>query len=132
MMLTVDTNILLRYALNDNPKLSARAREIIENNTCFASLLAIAEMGFVLSAVYDATPKETVSFVKSLMQLKNMRFEHDARLLQALAGIEAGVDWFDAFLWAGVPTQNELVTFDRKFASKAQKLGWSPAVVCHL
>ena len=47
-MLTIDTNILLRYALNDNVKLSAKAKEIIEGNTCYVPLLALAEMGFVL------------------------------------------------------------------------------------
>ncbi len=131
-MLTVDTNILLRYALNDHPKLSALAREIIEENTCFAPLLAVAEMGFVLGSVYEASPKETVAYVKQLMQQRNLRFEHESRILQALIGVEAGVDWFDALLWAAAPTQHEFATLDRKFANKANKLAWVPAVVCRL
>jgi predicted nucleic acid-binding protein len=131
-MLTIDTNILLRYALNDNPKLSSRAKEIIENNTCYVPLLALAEMGFVLGSVYEASPSNTVAYARSLMQQKNLRFEHESRVLQALAGVEAGVDWFDALLWASAPTPYEFATLDKKFANKVTKLGWQPPVVCKL
>ena len=131
-MLTIDTNILLRYALNDNAKLSAKAKDIIEGNTCHVPLLALAEMGFVLGSVYEAKPSEVVAYAKSLMQQRNLRFEHESRVLQALAGIAAGVDWFDALLWAAAPTQHEFITLDKKFASKATKLGWQPSVVCKL
>jgi predicted nucleic acid-binding protein len=131
-MLTVDTNILLRYALNDHPKLSARAKSVIENNTCYVPLLALAELGFVLGSFYEAKPAEIVRYTKALMQLKTLRFENESRVLQALAGVEAGVDWFDALLWASAPAQHELATLDKKFANKATKLGWQPAVVSHL
>ena len=69
-MLTIDANILLRYALNDNAKLSAKAQEIIESNTCYVPLLALAGMGFVLGLVYEAKPAEVVAYAKSLMQQK--------------------------------------------------------------
>lgn len=131
-MPTIDTNILLRYALNDNAKLSAKAREIVEGNTCYVPLLALAEMGFVLGSVYEAKPADVVAYVKSLMQQKNLRFEHKSRVLQAFAGVEAGVDWFDALIWAAAPAQNELATLDKKFANKATKLGWQPSVVCKI
>ncbi len=131
-MLTIDTNILLRYALNDNPMLSARAKSIIEDDTCFVPLLALAEMGFVLSSVYEASTVEVVAHTRALMQQKNLRFEHESRVLQAMAGIEAGVDWFDALLWASAPPQHEFATLDKKFANKATKLGWQPPVACKL
>ncbi len=131
-MLTIDTNIMLRYALNDNPKLSARAKEIIEGNTCYVPLLALAELGFVLGFVYEAKPADVVAYAKRLMQQKKLRFEHESRVLQAMAGVEAGVGWFDALLWAAAPVQHEFVTLDKKFASKAAKLGWQPSVVCKI
>jgi predicted nucleic-acid-binding protein len=131
-MITIDTNILLRYALNDNAKLSVKAKSIIEGNHCFVPLLAIAEMGFVLASVYEASSEQTVTCVKQLMQQANLKFEQENRLLQALTGVEAGVDWFDALLWAASPAQYEFATLDRKFANKATKLGWQPPVNCHL
>ena len=131
-MLTIDTSILLRYALNDNPKLSALAKRLIEGNTCAVPLMALAEMGFVLGSVYEASPIDIVAYARKLMQQKNLRFEHESRVLQALEGVEAGIDWFDALLWAAAPTQHEFATLDKKFASKATKLGWQPQVVCKL
>ena len=95
-------------------------------------LLALAEMGFVLGSVYEASPSDIVAYAKRLMQQKNLRFEHESRVLQALAGVVAGIDWFDALLWAAAPAQNEFATLDKKFASKASKLGWQPQVVCKL
>ena len=131
-MLTIDTNILLRYALNDHPKLSLRAREIIDGNVCHVPLLALAEMGFVLGSVYKAKVSDIVQYTKALMQIKTLRFENESRVLQALAGVQAGIDWFDAMLWASAPVQNEFVTLDRKFANKANRLGWQPPVVARL
>ena len=131
-MISIDTNILLRYALNDNPKLSQRAKEIIEGNVCQIPLLALAEFGFILGSFYEAKPAEIVRSTRTLMQLKTLRFEHESRVLQALAGVVAGVDWFDALLWAAAPAQHEFATLDKKFASKATKLGWQPQVVCKL
>ncbi len=131
-MLTIDTNILLRYALNDNAKLSAKAKHIVEGDTCYVPLLALAEMGFVLGSVYEAKAAEVVAYARSLMRQKNLRFEHESRVIQALAGVDAGLDWFDALLWAAAPVQHEFVTLDKKFANKATKLGWQPSVVCKL
>jgi predicted nucleic-acid-binding protein len=128
-VITIDTNILLRYALNDNPKLSSKAREIIEGNTCYVPVLVLAEMGFVLGSVYETSPPDIVTYTKSLMQQKNIRFENESRILQALAGVLVGIDWFDAMLWAASPAQSDLLTFDKKFSSRAKKLGWKPSVL---
>jgi predicted nucleic acid-binding protein len=117
-VLTIAANILLRYALNDHPKLSSRAKEIIEGNTCYVPLLALAEMGFALGSVYEANATQTVAYVKSLMQQKNLRFEQESRVLQALAGVEAGVDWFDALHWASAPAQHEFVTLEKNLPLK--------------
>jgi predicted nucleic-acid-binding protein len=127
-MISIDTNILLRYTLNDNPKLSKIAKDIIEGNTCHVPLLALVEFGFVLGSFYEAKPAEIVRTTRSLMQLKTLRFEQENRVLQALAGVEAGIDWFDALLWASTPAHNELATLDKKFANKATKLGWQAPV----
>jgi predicted nucleic-acid-binding protein len=127
-MISIHTNILLRYALNDNPKLSQRAKEIIEGNVCHVPLLALAEFGFVFGSFYEAKPAEIIRSTRTLMQLKTLRFEQESRVLQALAGMEAGIDWFDALLWASTPEKNELGTLDKKFANNASKLCWQPVV----
>lgn len=126
-MIALDTNVLLRFALNDDPLLSPLARDLVMGNECHVSLLALAEAGFVLASVYGASDDELVAQVQALLALATLHFEHEDRLPAALAGVQAGVDWFDALLWianAGHP----LATFDRDFARRAARLGWQPAV----
>ena len=126
-MIALDTNVLLRYALNDDPTLSVQARDLIANNECHIGLLALAELGFVLASVYRATDAEIVALAHGLLALPTLHFEHEDRLPAALSGVLAGIDWFDAMLWAA-SARYPLVTFDRDFARRAARLGWQPAV----
>ncbi len=130
-MIALDTNVLLRFALNDDPTLSPLARDLVMGNECHVSLLALAEAGFVLASVYGASDDELVAQVQALLALATLHFEHEDRLPAALAGVLAGVDWFDALLWAG-STRYPLTTFDRDFARRAARLGWTPAVESRL
>ena len=130
-MIALDTNVLLRFALNDDPSLSPLARDLVLGHECHVSLLALAEVGFVLASVYGASDEELVAQVRALLTLATLHFEYEHRLPAALAGVLAGVDWFDALLWAASP-QHAISTFDRDFARRAAKLGWTPAVESRL
>lgn len=130
-MIALDTNVLLRFALNDDLVLSPLAKALVMDNECHVSLLALAEAGFVLTSVYGATDAELVAQVQALLTLPTLHFENEERLSAALAGVLVGVDWFDSLLWAGGP-RHPLVTFDRDFARRAQRLGWQPAVQARL
>lgn len=81
----------------------------------------------MLASVYGATDVELVAQVQALLTLPTLHFEHEARLPGALAGVLAGIDWFDAMLCAA-NSSHPLVTFDRDFARRATRLGWQPAV----
>ena len=103
-MISIDTNILLA----DNP--------------CHVSLLVLAELGYVLTSLYEVTKAELLALVASLLALPGLHFEHEPRIATALAGFDAGLDWFDAMLWAAAPATHPLLTFDRRFARKAASL----------
>ena len=130
-MIALDTNVLVRYALNDDARLSPLARDLIAANECHVGLLALAEAGFVLASVYGATEPELVAFAQALLAAPSLHFEHEERLPAALAGVLAGIDWFDALLWAA-SDRHALATFDRDFARRAARLGWKPAVESRL
>lgn len=127
-MLALDTNILVRSALDDNGTLSAIARRMIERNDCYASLLAIGEMGFVLTSFYGVKLPAVVQTCRHLLRLSNVHCEHESRLTEALDGVAAGIDWFDALLWASTPPGVTLATFDKAFAKRAAALGWDVQV----
>jgi predicted nucleic acid-binding protein len=123
-VIALDTNILLRSVLDDDEKLSPAARRIIERDLCHVSLLAIGEMGFVLMSVYRVKPSAVARACRNLAALPNIECENEARLLAAMDGVDAGIDWFDALLWAGAPVGVVLATFDKTFAKLAASLGW--------
>ena len=51
-MIVIDTNIILRYLLEDNEELSKKAIEIIDNNQIFIPTEVIVEASYVLKKVY--------------------------------------------------------------------------------
>ena len=101
---------------------------MIERNDCYASLLAIGEMGFVLTSFYGVKLPAVVQTCRHLLRLQNLQCEHESRLTEALDGVEAGIDWFDALLWASTPPGVTLATFDKAFAKRAAALGWDVQV----
>ena len=127
-MIALDTNILLRYILNDNKTLSPLAKSLIDTRDCFVPLLALAEAGYVLQSFFKASRQEMLGFAQVLLETPRLAFENEERLPAALAGFKEGIDWFDAMLWASCPPGHTLATLDRKFASGAARLRWQPAV----
>ncbi len=132
-MISLDTNVLLRFGLNDHEELSAIASELIENNLCYVPLVAVAESGFVLISFYKVIRADVVAFMTGLLQAPNLQFEHELRLPIAIRAYESGMDWFDSLLWCAAPPTHPLATCDRKFKNAAarQKLA-QPVVQSHL
>jgi predicted nucleic-acid-binding protein len=53
-MIGIDTNIVLRYLLKDDPALSPRALEIVATNDCFVTRAALTEVVYTLESYYRA------------------------------------------------------------------------------
>lgn len=129
-MVALDTNILVRSALDDDSSLRAHAQRLIMRNQCWVSILTIAETGYTLMSFYGVKLPALIASCRSLIGLPNVECEHEQRVLLALDGVEAGIDWFDALLWASAPSTCTLVTYDKAFAKRASVLGWK--VECRL
>lgn len=127
-MIALDTNVLLRFVLDDDAQLASAARRLIERNECRISLVAAAETGFVLMSLYNTSRLEVVDTFRRLLPLPTLHFEQEDRLARALDGVEAGIDWGDAVLWAAAPAGAALITFDKAFAKRATALGWDVRV----
>ena len=69
----------------------------------------------------NGRPKRTTwNFVSE----KEHPCENESRVLKAVEGVEAGIDWFDAHLWAAAPEGVVLATFDKSFSRRSAALGW--------
>lgn len=113
-MALIDTNIMLRFLLNDNQELSAKASEIITQNKCFVKYEVIAEAVYVLSKVYDIDRHGIADAIR--LFLPNVTVENREVVLSALSSYEATkLDFVDCILAAhGLVEKEEIFTFDKK------------------
>jgi len=121
-MIGLDTNILVRYLVQDDPVQSARATEILERrltekNPGFVSVVAMVETVWVLDRAYLLTAREIATAIKRLLQVDVLAIENEQEVLTAMVALkqERGsfADALIAELGARVGCTRTL-TFDRK------------------
>ena len=75
-MIIVDTNIILRYLLQDSEELSKKAIEIIDNNEIFIPTEVIIEASYVLKKVYNVEKDKIYEAIKLLVDMEDMKFQN--------------------------------------------------------
>ena len=113
-MAFIDTNIMLRFLLNDHAELSAKAAEIITQNDCFVKYEVIAEAVYVLAKVYGVERHGIAEAVRAF--LPNVDVENKAVVLAALDAYESTkLDFVDCVLAAHHSVEGEKIfSFDKK------------------
>jgi predicted nucleic-acid-binding protein len=116
MKISVDTNVLARAVLNDDPAQSRAARKLLEE----ASLIAVAlpclcELVWVLRQGAKLPKNDVATAVRSLMNAGNVVVNRPAAEL-GLAVLEAGGDFADGVIaYEGAFLGGEtFVSFDKK------------------
>lgn len=120
-MVGVDTNVLVRYLTQDDPKQSAIATRFIEGrlseeNPGFISAVTLCEIAWVLAAGYGADRKRIRKIVENLLTTKQLVIEHAELVWKALRASEGGqADFSDALIGqiAAARGCEVTVTFDR-------------------
>jgi predicted nucleic-acid-binding protein len=59
-MFAVDTNIVVRYLVNDSAAQAARARRLVEREDIFVPLTVLLETEWVLRGVYGFTSPDAI------------------------------------------------------------------------
>ena len=116
-MICVDANVVLRYLLDDNAVLYARAKAIIESVAeIYLPYEVLAEIVYVLSTVYAVERRKIADTLSSLIRKRNIRFDRTDTALTAL-GIyrDSSIDIVDALLCARALRENiKIESFDTK------------------
>ena len=112
-MQLIDTNVILRFILNDNTEMAKRAAEVIASGA-YTKPEVIAEVVYVLKNVYS-TPKDKIKIIihglSSIIQIENSDCVGHAIDLFA----NTSLDFVDCLLVAYHILNNETVfTFDKK------------------
>lgn len=125
-MTGIDTNVLLRYLVQDDPEQARKATRFIAHQ-CSADApalinrIVICELVWVLESAYGY-PRETVALVlEKILRTTQFRIEDSQEAWSSLHEYQTGADFADSFI-AAVNRRlgcEHTVTFDRK-ASRRQ------------
>jgi predicted nucleic-acid-binding protein len=127
-VISIDTNVLLRYLLKDHAALSPRALSIISDNACFISRAALTEMVYTLESYYRMSRANVCRALDTLLGLERVTVEDRAVTERATLWYRSGMDFGDALIAASSHSSARVVTFDRDFARLAGKLHATPPV----
>ena len=126
-MIGVDTNVLVRYLVQDDPAQTGLAKRFLETELSdrqpgFVSLVVLVETLWVLRSIYALTPVELVETVRDLLEIGQLHVEQRTSVMRALTRIgQRNADLVDALV-AEIAVEagcTRTVTFDRA----AVKLG---------
>jgi uncharacterized protein len=122
-MRAIDTNVIVRLVIPDDPRQTASAEDFIREGA-WVSILALAESIWVLGSVYRRTASQLAEVVEMLLTRSTLVLENAQTVANALALFRArpSLPFADCLmLELATATGNlPLGTFDRKLAREAR------------
>lgn len=102
-MIGLDTNVLVRYIMQDDPLQSPKATALIESldtdEPGFVTLVSVVELYWVLSACYDLTGAQVKVALEALLRAKQIVVDRADQVLRALRAFDAGkADFADCLI----------------------------------
>ncbi|PDT09505.1 type II toxin-antitoxin system VapC family toxin [Rhizobium sp. M1] len=121
----VDTNVLVRAAVDDNPKQTERARILMrEAERLFVSSLTFCEFAWVVGRIYRKSASEISATIRLLISDRKVVYDR-AAIEAGLSFLDAGGDFADGVIvFEGRRLGGEIfATFDRKAAAIVESAG---------
>jgi len=102
-VIALDTNVLVRYLVEDDAKQSALAaalinRTIADDAYLFVSDIVVCETVWVLSVSYKTARKQIAAVLRSLFRARHLEFAAADQLIRALDAFESGNGDFADYL----------------------------------
>lgn len=120
-MISVDTNVLLRFITNDEPRQAKRARALIDSNDIFVTATVLLESEWVLRAAYGFTTGQILQAFRNVLGLPRVHVEAADKVEQAFKWCASGLDFADALHAAFSGPAEKFATFDEKLVRRAKK-----------
>lgn len=125
----VDTNVFLRYILEDDELLALKAERLFKKAqsgeiSILVPQIVIFEIVFVLKTVYKKPKEEIIKVLKSLLHFSYIDIEDKNKFLLAVNIFKnSAVSFPDAFILATIKQHGDkLITFDKKLSNMAKSL----------
>jgi predicted nucleic-acid-binding protein len=120
-VIAADTNVLVRYLVEDDPRQTAEAARLIEEAAeggegIFISHIVLCELVWVLSFAYEVRRQEIISILQQLRRSAGIVIESADAFQRALASFESGKGDLADYLIAETAVAHgcsAIATFDR-------------------
>lgn len=119
-MIGLDTNVLVRYIMQDDPRQSALAARLVESlsgeSPGFVPLVSVVELAWVLTSAYDLDRGQVVEAFEALLRTKEIAVERAEVVWQALRVYRGGnADFADCLIERSAAAAGcaRTMTFDR-------------------
>lgn len=129
-MIGIDTNILVRYIAQDDPRQSKRASRLIEEECSasipgFISLVVLVELVWVSESCYGAARAEVAEMVRRILGIRQLIVQDAEIAWKALRLFESGkADFSDCLVerMAAAAGCTAVMTFDKAAARAGMTL----------
>ena len=123
-MIGIDTNVLVRYLVQDDEQQASAATKIFEQvsdlNPVFINNIVMCETVWVLSRAYKYKKSLIARTIEQILSTSNIEFENAEGVRKALRHYLTGNADFSDYLLAEINKENGVkttYTFDRKAAN---------------
>ena len=122
----LDTNVLVRYLVQDDPRQAAQASQFIEThcteeNPCFIGQIVLCELAWVLESNYHQSREQIASVIEQLLQVGQLEVMEPEVVWRALDDYKhSNADFPDHLLARGNESEGceSTGTFDKKAAKQ--------------
>jgi predicted nucleic-acid-binding protein len=120
-MVTLDTNVWVRYLTNDDELQAYRAIKLLEHSEAvFLPKTILLELEWVLRAAYRTKPNDIHRSLLHVLGLPMVIAESASQVAAALDYYSQGYDFADAMHLASSDTAEAVYTFDEQFIRKGK------------
>jgi predicted nucleic-acid-binding protein len=122
-MKAIDTNLVIRLLLDDDPVQSTKVKALLESEDVVISPTVLLETLWVLESRYGATDEVLLDCVSALARFATVTIGRPEQSAEFFRLWQGGLAPQDAAHLAFVEEVDAFVTFDRALVKRATKLG---------
>jgi len=121
-MIALDTNVVVRLLVDDDPEQTRRARRLIERGPVLVVPTVLLEAEWVLRGAYKVDRERIAHTLRNLLGLLQLSVGSADAVAQALEWFERGLDFAHALHLALTVEAEEFATFDTRLATRARRI----------
>ncbi len=129
-MNSIDTDVLARYVMQDDPVQSPIATDFLATQSCFVSDTVLLETAWLLSSRFRIGRRDLTATLRGIVELPNVTVSNKRMIDWALDRFANGADFADMLHIVGARHTDAFVSFETELAILAGPD--TPTLVRHL